>query len=107
MNAEIQVSQALKSIARNQRIKAYLQQSPELYSLFQKAAQRFVTGERREDGIRVAKELLSKDYSISLEYIGENTADVEECRRAKNEFLQLIKDMGAEHIQQTVSLDLS
>ncbi|WP_257350698.1 proline dehydrogenase family protein [Pseudalkalibacillus decolorationis] len=107
MNPEVQVTQALKSIARNDHIKSYIQQSNELYPLLVKAAKRFVTGENKQEGIEVAKELIKKDYFISLEYIGENTTNVEECRKDKDEFLNLIEEMGSLSMNQTVSLDLS
>lgn len=106
-NAEVQVAQALKSIARNQHIKSYIQQSSELYPLLWKAAKRFVTGEKKQDGIETANELISKGYFISLEYIGENTAEFEDCIKAKDEFLNLIEKMGSMSMNQTVSLDLS
>ncbi|MGG2091793.1 proline dehydrogenase family protein [Bacillus sp. S13(2024)] len=104
---EFRVAQALKSIARNEHIKSYVQQSTELYALLLQAAKRFVTGETRHEGIATAKELLTKGYLTSLEFIGENTKDLEECCKAKNEFLNLIEDMGALSMKQTVSLDLS
>ncbi|CAM4330766.1 MULTISPECIES: proline dehydrogenase family protein [Bacillus cereus group] len=104
---ELQVAQAFKSIARNEHIKSYVQQSTELYALLLQAAKRFVTGETRHEGIMTAKELITKGYHTSLEYIGENTLDIKECYKAKNEFLNLIGDVGALPIKQTVSLDLS
>ncbi|WP_144616447.1 proline dehydrogenase family protein [Bacillus cereus] len=104
---ELQVAQAFKSIARNEHIKSYVQQSTELYALFLQAAKRFVTGETRQEGIVIAKKLITKGYHTSLEYIGENTLDIEECYKAKNEFLNLIGDVGALLVKQTVSLDLS
>ncbi|WP_210366705.1 proline dehydrogenase family protein [Bacillus sp. REN3] len=104
---EVQVAQALKSIARNLHIKSYIQQSEELYPLLLKAANRFVAGEKKKDGIEIANELISRGYSISLEYIGENTGESEECIKAKDEFLHLIEEMGSMAIKQTVSLDLS
>ncbi|WP_110927704.1 proline dehydrogenase family protein [Bacillus massiliglaciei] len=104
---ESQVAQALKSIARNQHIKSYIQQSNELYPLLLKAAKRFVTGENKQEGIEIANELISKGYFISLEYIGENTEDLKDCIKAKDEFLNLIKEMGSMSMNQTVSLDLS
>lgn len=105
--SEVQVAHALKSIARNEHIKSYIQQSTELYPLLLQAAKRFITGESREEGLVTAKELMTSGYLISLECIGENTRDLEECRKAKNEFLNLIEDMVVLTLKQTVSLDLS
>ncbi|KOS63204.1 proline dehydrogenase family protein [Lysinibacillus agricola] len=101
------VIQALKSAARNERMKHSVQQSTELYPLLLKAAKRYVTGEKRQDAIPIAREFIAKDYQISIEFIGENTTDLLECQRAKDEFLQLIEDMGTLAMKQTVSFDLS
>lgn len=104
---EVQVIQALRSAARNEQYKRYIQQSSELYPLLLKAAKRYVIGEERKEAITSATQFISKDYQISLEFIGENTKDVEECRNAKNELLYLIEEMGSLAIKQTVSFDLS
>ena len=105
--AEQLVVQALKSAARDERMKHTVQQSTELYPLLWKAAKRYVTGEEREAAIPSAREFIAKDYQISLEFIGENTTDLVECQKAKDEYLQLIESMGASSMKQTVSFDLS
>lgn len=101
------VIQALKSAARDERLKYVVQQSSELYQLLWKAAKRYVTGEKREDVITVAREYLDDNYNISIEYIGENTTNLRECERAKDELLQVIEEMGILSLKQTVSFDLS
>lgn len=105
--AEEIVIQALKSAARDKRLKHAVQQSTELYPLLWRAAKRYVTGEKRKDAIAIARDYLTDQYHISIEYIGENTTDVLECQRAKDELLQLIVEMGALSLKQTVSFDLS
>lgn len=104
---EIQFAQALKSIARNSEIKEYIQQSPELYPLILSSAKRFVTGETREDGISVGRQLLQKGYSISLEFIGENTGHEEACTQAKNEFIMLMRECEKLGMHSRISFDLS
>ncbi|WP_019119693.1 proline dehydrogenase family protein [Brevibacillus massiliensis] len=99
--------QALKSIARDERIKSYIQRSKDLYPLLRRAAKRFVAGETREQGIGAGLELHQKGYAISLEYIGENTRTAKECIQAKNEFCDLITEAGRRSIPATISLDLS
>jgi len=101
------VIQALKLAARNEQMKHTVQQSAELYPLLWKAAKRYVTGEKRQEALRIAQDFISKDYQTSLEFIGENTKDVAECQKAKEELLQLIEDTGALSFNQTVSFDLS
>ncbi|WP_042144305.1 proline dehydrogenase family protein [Paucisalibacillus sp. EB02] len=107
VNEEKRLSNALKSIARNQEIKAYLQNSKELFTLLMKGANRFVAGTTRTEGIERATYLYNKGYQISLEFIGENTTSEHECKSAKKEFEELIKELGANQIKGTVSFDLS
>ncbi|WP_366248157.1 proline dehydrogenase family protein [Terribacillus aidingensis] len=104
---EIRFSKALKSIARDQEIKAYLQNSEELYPFLIKGADRFVAGETRREGMSRVISLYNKGYQVSLEFIGENTTSKKECMIAKNEFIELIKDLGNNQLAATVSLDLS
>jgi proline dehydrogenase len=104
---ENRFSNALKSIARNQEIKAYLQNSKELFPLFMKGVNRFVAGETRKEGLKRVTDLYNKGYQVSIEFIGENTTSEDECRHAKNEFKNLIKELGANRIKGTVSFDLS
>jgi proline dehydrogenase len=104
---EKQFADSLKSIARNLEIREYIQQSPELYPLFLSSAKRFVTGESREDGVSIGDQLVHKGYRISLEFIGENTINKEECVRAKDEFIALMKECGNHGISSRISFDLS
>lgn len=105
--SELEVQEAIKSIARNQKVKSYIHASDEVYSLLWKGVHKYITGEKREDGILKAQELIAKGYRISLEYIGENTMTVKDIKNAKDEFLLIIEEMSSHSMQQTVSLDLS
>jgi proline dehydrogenase len=107
LTEEKRFSNALKSIASNQEIKAYLQNSKELFSLLMKGANRFVAGTTRAEGMERVIYLYNKGYQISLEFIGENTISEVECRFAKKEFEEIIKELGANQIKGTVSFDLS
>ncbi|MEH6941698.1 proline dehydrogenase family protein [Bacillus sp. JJ722] len=106
-DAKNQAVEALKSIARNQQMKEYVQQSKELYPLLRKVAKRYVTGESMQEGLTIAQKVLAKDYAISLEFIGENTSSIEACENAKYEIFQLINALRAITQNQTVSFDLS
>ncbi|MCM3410187.1 proline dehydrogenase family protein [Metabacillus litoralis] len=106
-NEESHFSKALKSIARDQELKAYFQNSEELFPILIKGANRFVAGETRTEGIERVINLYNKGYQVSLEFIGENTKSEEECILAKNEFKELIKDLGNKQMKATVSFDLS
>lgn len=101
------VIQALKSAARNHQMKDAFLLSNELYPLLLKAARRYVAGEERTEAIAIAKNMFSKDYRFSLEFIGENTVLLEECQKATKEFMALIEELGKISMKQTVSFDLS
>ncbi len=107
LNEEIRFSESLKSIARDQNLKAYIQNSEELFPLLFKGAKRFVAGEERTEGINRVLDFKNKGYETSIEYIGENTTSEKECIFAKNEFKDLIEELGNQHIKTTVSFDLS
>lgn len=104
---EQQAADALKSVARRMDIKAFVEQSPLLYGLLKKAALQYVTGESRRDGLEAAQRLTAKGYAISLEYIGENTVNAEECGAAVEELIALINDLGQQGASACVSFDLS
>ncbi|MDQ0300532.1 proline dehydrogenase [Salibacterium salarium] len=105
--AEKRFENALKSVARNLDIKEYVQNSKDLYPLFQRSAKRFVTGETREEGIAVGAQLSEKGYDISLEFIGENTMEREACRQAKDEFVTMMQACGHQNLRSRISFDLS
>ncbi len=107
VNEEIRFSNALKSIARDQGLKSYIQLSEDLYPIFMKGAKRFVAGGTRREGLERVMSLSNEGYEVSLEYLGENTSKEEECILAKNEFRDIINDLGAAELKATVSFDLS
>lgn len=104
---ELEVQKAIKQVARNKDVKSYIQETEHVYSLLRKGACRYITGEKRDDGIGIAQKLVGEGYRVSLEYIGENTMTVEESVKVKEEFLHIIEDFSRHSMQQTVSLDLS
>jgi len=61
----------------------------------------------RTEAIAIAKNMSTKDYRFSLEFIGENTVHLEECQKATKEFMALIEELGKISMKQTVSFDLS
>jgi proline dehydrogenase len=101
------VIQALKSAARNNQMKDAFQQSNELYPLIWRAARRYIAGKKRTEAVALAKKLSVKEYQFSLEFIGENTVNLEECQKATKEFIALIEELGYLSTKQTISFDLS
>ncbi|MCM3293153.1 proline dehydrogenase family protein [Paenibacillus sp. MER 180] len=106
-NVEEQFSKTMKSIARRADLKAFVEQTPAIYQLLQRAAAKYVTGENRQDGLEVGRTLADKGYAISLEYIGENTTDIQDCEHAALELTLLIHTLAQHGIPARVSFDLS
>lgn len=106
---EKEISKIFKSVARNLNIKEYINSKPEIYNILLRASKRYITGEKRDDAINISKEFLKNGYFISLEYIGENITNENECYIVVNEFISLIKDIKNNNINEyaTISLDLS
>lgn len=106
-NVEEQFSKTMKSIARRADLKAFVEQTPAIYQLLQRSAAKYVTGENRQDGLEVGRKLADKGYAISLEYIGENTTDIQDCEHAALELTLLIHTLAERGIPARVSFDLS
>jgi proline dehydrogenase len=98
---------ALRTIARDERLKAHVLDSPPFYRMLSAAAKRYVAGETRDEAVAVARRLSGRGYRISLEYIGENTREREECIRAKEEFVALIGEAGRQGLMADICFDLS
>ncbi|MGM1049037.1 MAG: proline dehydrogenase family protein [Bacillota bacterium] len=106
-NLEKKFAEAMKSIARRADLKTYVEQTPAIYQLLQRAAAKYVTGEERQDGLEAGRQLADKGYAISLEYIGENTTDVQACEAAALELSLLIHALAERGIPARISFDLS
>lgn len=106
-NSELNVQEAIKQVARNKEVKAYIQESEQVFSLLWNGAKRYITGDKRDDGILIAQKLIAEGYLVSLEYIGENSMTINDSLKANEEFLHIIEDFSKLSMQQTVSLDLS
>ncbi|MDR0266556.1 proline dehydrogenase family protein [Paenibacillus sp.] len=106
-NLEKHFADAMRSIARRSDLKAYVEQTPVIYQLLQRAAAKYVTGENRQDGLEAGRKLADKGYAVSLEYIGENTTDIQACEHAALELTMLIRALAAHGIPARVSFDLS
>lgn len=104
---EQQLTAALKSIARRQDLKAYVEHTPELNRILRQAAFRYIAGDSLQDSITAGTKLVGRGYSLSIEYIGENTPSAAECEQAATEMNALIQALKLAGIPARVSFDLS
>jgi proline dehydrogenase len=107
MTIEFNVAQALKQIALNEDIKAYVLQHPSLYHPLFRAAQRFIGGETLANCTEAARSLNQEGFAVTIDYMGESTRDAEMAQQATEEFLSVIDGIAIQNLNSSVSLDLS
>lgn len=107
MNREIEVAEALKQIALDEQIKAYVLQHPPLYHALLQAALRFIGGETLAQCVETAKSLNQQEFAVTIDYMGESTRDAEMAAQATQEFLQVMQAIADHNLNSSVSLDLS
>lgn len=107
MSIEFQVAEALKQIALDEEIKAYVLQHPPLYQPLLHAALRFIGGETLAQCVETAKSLNQEGFAVTIDCMGESTRDDEMAEQATQEFLNVIQAIAAQNLDSSVSLDLS
>ncbi len=103
-----EASAALKRIARDERIKAYVQNEKPVHDALLGAAMRFIGGERLGECVVVARRVNGLlGHSITIDYMGESTRDEATAREATEEFLRVVEAIRGHGLDSSVSLDLS
>ena len=70
-------------------------------------AHRFVAGETLEDGLRVAREVNDRGMSVSLDYLGEEVADMSAAATALRAYLDCIEQIAGEGLDANISIKLT
>lgn len=91
----------------------YLSDHPKLKELAmkvevaRKTARRFVAGETVAEAISAVKELNRKNFSASLDYLGENINTAEEAKGAADEYETILQEIQKSSANSNVSLKLT
>lgn len=102
-----QAALALKSIARDEDVKAYILREPNLHDVLLRAARRFIGGEELQGCLSDAQSLNSERFAVTIDYMGESTRDEQMSREAVQEFERVIESISERGLDSSVSLDLS
>ena len=102
-----EASAALKRIARDEGIKAYVQNEKPVHDALLGAALRFIGGERLGECVEVAQWVNRKGHSVTIDHMGESTRDEATAREATEEFLRVVEAICGRGLDSSVSLDLS
>ncbi len=98
---------ALKKAALNEEAKNYILQNEKLFKTLKKAANRYIAGETLNEAILAVKQLNSKGYKVTTDFMGESIRNEKDADEAKNEFIAFAKAIKRESINSSISLDLS
>ncbi len=74
---------------------------------FSGLARRFVAGETEEEAIRVVQSLNQRGFQVTLDFLGENTTNLDEARQARDEYLHLLDVIHEHSLQANISIKLT
>jgi proline dehydrogenase len=77
--------------ARNKRVEHVVEKAPVSRSV----VSRFVAGSAVEDALRVTRELVAQELTVSLDHLGEDTKDSAQAAATKDAYLTLLKALAA------------
>jgi proline dehydrogenase len=104
---EATAAAALRHISRNEAIKSYVQNTPQLHNALLKVALRFIGGETLPECLRVAQAIRRRGHAVTIDYMGENTRDEAMAQQCTEEFLRIIRAINVYKLNASISLDLS
>jgi len=70
-------------------------------------ARRFIAGETLGDALEASAELGRGGRSVSLNHLGENVSTVEEAQRARESYIQMVRELDARGLEGNVSIKLT
>jgi len=100
-------AQALRHIARDQSIKAYIESDNVLFAGLLRAARRYIGGTNRAECLQKVKEINRVGHAATIDYMGEATTDKDKVTLEAQEILELVEDINELKLNSSISLDLS
>jgi len=98
---------ALRRVARDERVKAYIENDPVLFPILLRAARRYIGGTTRAECLDTVAALNAAGHAATVDYMGESTRDPDLAERETAEFVRLAADIGRRGLDSSLSLDLS
>ncbi len=95
--------QTLLFLSRHRELEDFLKNNP----LTKNSWTRFITGETREDALKVARDLCRKGFAVQLDYLGEAVSNLEEVTASVEEYCDLLKLIEAENLNGGIAVKLS
>jgi proline dehydrogenase len=77
------------------------------FPLARRTALRFVAGENLEDALNVVDDLNSQGYQVTLDLLGEHTANKSEANESTRQILQVIDSISSTDLRASISIKLT
>jgi len=90
-------------LSRSKKTQRWLLKAPGA----QRVARQFVAGETLAQALGVVRKLQQQGMLATLDHLGENVRTVEEARRARDAYLEILKAILSERLPSTISLKLT
>lgn len=100
-------SQALRKAALNEEAKKYVLENDVLFRVLKKAADRYIGGETLSEAVASIKDLNSRGYIVTTDFMGESIRNEKEANDARDEFIAFARAVKEEELDSSISLDLS
>ena len=107
MSIEFEAAEALRHVALDESVKAYVLQHPPLYRAGLRAAMRFIGGETLDECVQTATNTNQQSHAVTIDFMGESTRDEVMATQATQEFLSVIRVIAQRGLHSSISLDLS
>ncbi|MBE9062216.1 proline dehydrogenase family protein [cf. Phormidesmis sp. LEGE 11477] len=107
MSVEFEAAEALRHLALDESIKAYVLQHPPLYQAGLQAAMRFIGGETLDECVQTGAATNQQGHAVTIDFMGESTRDEVTAAQATQEFLNVIRAITHKGLDASISLDLS
>ncbi len=75
--------------------------------LFSRMARRFVAGEDEEEALAVVRRLNEQGFAVTLDFLGENTTNMDEARQAQKAYLRLLDFIAENRLNANISVKLT
>jgi proline dehydrogenase len=102
-NQSAMLKESMLFLARQDAIRELAQNNP----VGQRVARRFVAGEALDEAMQVAHTLNLHRISVSLDHLGENTADEREASAAADDYVGAIERIHREGVEANISVKLT
>jgi proline dehydrogenase len=90
-------------LSRSQRARRWLLRLPGA----QRAARQFVAGETLAQAVEAVRALQSNGMVATLDHLGENVATLDQARAARDEYLEVLREIVRQKLRSTISVKLT